>query len=243
MSYNAQMTYDFGTDRLYLHATYHTKQLAMSSGMYMFMLGEGTPELVNLGKISVQTAPGRTTKQGDAYLGLLCSIPTAEQTPVGNVNGILLNKTVGRLALGESFQLTGKVRPSNAANQAITWSSSDENVAKVDANGLVTSVAAGNVVITATSVETGVTATCTLTVVDMTASLFPRLTRSPPSTTPSTASTPSCRTPRRLRSRPSAAARTSRVLPMTTKAACTMSSTKAACPTSTTTTSRRSRPR
>ena len=168
MSYNAQMTYDFGTDRLYLHATYHTKQLAMSSGMYMFMLGEGTPELVNLGKISVQTAPGRTTKQGDAYLGLLCSIPTAEQTPVGKVNGILLNKTVGRLALGESFQLTGKVRPSNAANQAITWSSSDENVAKVDANGLVTSVAAGNVVITATSVETGVTATCTLTVVDMT---------------------------------------------------------------------------
>lgn len=211
--------------------------------MYMFMLGEGTPELVNLGKISVQTAPGRTTKQGDAYLGLLCSIPTAEQTPVGKVNGILLNKTVGRLALGESFQLTGKVRPSNAANQAITWSSSDENVAKVDANGLVTSVAAGNVVITATSVETGVTATCTLTVVDMTASLFPRLTRSPPSTTPSTASTPSCRTPRRLRSRPSAAARTSRVLPMTTKTACTMSSTKAACPTSTTTTSRRGRPR
>ena len=168
MSYNAQMTYDFGTDRLYLHATYHTKQLAMCSGMYMFMLGEGTTELVNLGKISVQTAPGRTTKQGDAYLGLLCSIPTAEQTPVGKVNGILLNKTVGRLALGESFQLTGKVRPSNAANQAITWSSSDENVAKVDANGLVTSVAAGNVVITATSVETGVTATCTLTVVDMT---------------------------------------------------------------------------
>lgn len=157
--------------------------------MYMFMLGEGTPELVNLGKISVQTAPGRTTKQGDAYLGLLCSIPTAEQTPVGKVNGILLNKTVGRLALGESFQLTGKVRPSNAANQAITWSSSDENVAKVDANGLVTSVAAGNVVITATSVETGVTATCTLTVVDMTASLFPRLTRSPPSTMLSTAST------------------------------------------------------
>lgn len=88
MSYNAQMTYDFGTDRLYLHATYHTKQLAMCSGMYMFMLGEGTPELVNLGKISVQTAPGRTTKQGDAYLGLLCSIPTAEQTPVGKVNGI-----------------------------------------------------------------------------------------------------------------------------------------------------------
>lgn len=110
MSYNAQMTYDFGTDRLYLHATYHTKQLAMSSGMYMFMLGEGTPELDDLGKISVQTAPGRTTKQGDAYLGLLCSIPTAEQTPVGKVNGILLNKTVGRLALGESFQLTGKVR-------------------------------------------------------------------------------------------------------------------------------------
>ena len=63
MSYNAQMTYDFGTDRLYLHATYHTKQLAMSSGMYMFMLGEGTPELVNLGKISVQTAPGRTTSR------------------------------------------------------------------------------------------------------------------------------------------------------------------------------------
>lgn len=66
-------------------------------------------------------------------------------------------------------------------------------------------VAAGNVVITATSVETGVIATCTLTVVDMTGK---------PVSTAYTVSAkhdalysfnPSCRTPRRLRSRPSAA--------------------------------------
>ena len=124
---------------------------------------------MNLGKISVQTAPGRTTKQGDAYLGLLCSIPTAEQTPVGKVNGILLNKTVGRLALGESFQLTGKVRPSNAANQAITWSSSDERTSRrsmqtVWSRPLPQATSSSPL----RARDRRVTATCTLTVVDMT---------------------------------------------------------------------------
>lgn len=47
------------------------------------------------------------------------------------------------------------MRPSNAANQSVTWTSSDPAVATVDANGLVKGLTAGTAVITATSEETG----------------------------------------------------------------------------------------
>ena len=51
--------------------------------------------------------------------------------------------------------LTATVLPAAAANKNVTWTSSDETKATVDANGVVTGKAAGNVTITATSVADG----------------------------------------------------------------------------------------
>jgi hypothetical protein len=53
--------------------------------------------------------------------------------------------------VGSTAQLTETVSVSNGAAQTVTWSSSNASVATVDASGLVTGVAAGNVTITATS--------------------------------------------------------------------------------------------
>ena len=163
--YNAQLTYDFGTNRLYLYATSDHPYTYSSYGMYMVQLGD-TPTASYLDGISLVTRGG-SVKYGDVYLGLLAFIPEADEVPVGKVNGIILNKTSSRVAVGTTAQLTAEVRPSNAADKSLTWKSSNEAVATVDTNGLVTGVSVGTATITVTSNETGASATSEITVVSL----------------------------------------------------------------------------
>ena len=67
------------------------------------------------------------------------------------------------LAPGGTSILTATVTPSTA-DQAVTWTSSDNSVATVAEDGTVTAVAAGEATITATSAANGRTATCAVTV-------------------------------------------------------------------------------
>ena len=57
------------------------------------------------------------------------------------------------VAVGDKITLKAKVSP-KTANPKIKWSSSNENIAKVNSKGIVTGVKAGSVTITATSKET-----------------------------------------------------------------------------------------
>lgn len=82
--------------------------------------------------------------------------------PTVAVTGISLNKTALALTEGNSETLTATVTPGNATDKTVTWSSSKEGVAMVDANGKVTAVAAGDAIITAKAGDK--TATCTVTV-------------------------------------------------------------------------------
>ena len=66
-----------------------------------------------------------------------------------------------------SVQLMTSILPSNATNKSVIWSSSNTQVATVDSSGLVTVIAAGTVMITATSQmdntkSDSVTVTCSL---------------------------------------------------------------------------------
>ena len=55
-------------------------------------------------------------------------------------------------SIGETRDVTATVSPSNATDQTVTWTSSNPDVATVDATGRVTAVAVGfNVFITATT--------------------------------------------------------------------------------------------
>ena len=80
------------------------------------------------------------------------------------VTGVTLNTETLELFTGGSATLTATVEPSDAANQNVTWASSDPSVATVDAAGKVTAVAPGTATITATTVDGGFTAICTVTV-------------------------------------------------------------------------------
>ena len=164
--YNTQLTYDWGTNRLYMHATVDDVYSSYSCGMYMIELGE-EPVASYLDGISLVTGPGRDIKYGSVYLGLLAFIPEENEIPVAPVNGIMVNTTSVRMATGTTTQLTAEVRPSNAVDKTVTWTSADETVATVDQTGLITGVAAGETTVTVTSNETSVATVIKVTVVDV----------------------------------------------------------------------------
>ena len=65
----------------------------------------------------------------------------------------------------KAIDLTPTIRPSNATNKTVRWSSSNTKIARVSSKGHVTALAKGTATITA-STYNGLTATCTLTVND-----------------------------------------------------------------------------
>ena len=77
--------------------------------------------------------------------------------------GVSIQGCASILTLGSTKTLTAVFTPANAT-PSVTWSSSDPAVATVNANGVVTAVAAGTATITVTTTIGGHTATCDVTV-------------------------------------------------------------------------------
>ena len=110
----------------------------------------------------------------------VCSKCGAEETRVVpklvpvKVTGVKLNKSSKSLTIGDNFTLTATVKPDNATDKSVTWSSSNTSVATVDENGVVTAVAEGTATITATA-SNGVEASCTVTVKQKGDSIFKKI--------------------------------------------------------------------
>lgn len=86
--------------------------------------------------------------------------------------GVELDTTqITNAKVGTSQTLTAKISPTNvignstASCQGVTWSSSDESVATVDENGVVSFVYGGDCEITCTTMDGGYTAVCRVNVV------------------------------------------------------------------------------
>ena len=99
----------------------------------------------------------------------VCSKCGAEETraisklePV-QVTDVELDIAQKALNVGDTFTITATVKPDNATDKSVTWSSSNTSVATVDENGVVTAVSEGTATITATA-SNGVEASCTVTV-------------------------------------------------------------------------------
>ncbi len=76
---------------------------------------------------------------------------------------VTLDRQQISMTAGSEAVLSATVLPENASNRTVTWSSSDDGVASVDASGRLTAKKAGTAVITAKTVN-GLTAGCTVTV-------------------------------------------------------------------------------
>ena len=83
---------------------------------------------------------------------------------VVSVTGVSLNESSITLDVGGSKTLTATVAPDNATNKKVRWTSDNETVATVSEDGVVTAVAGGTAVITATTHDGLFTASCTVTV-------------------------------------------------------------------------------
>ena len=78
------------------------------------------------------------------------------------VTSVAVSPTSLNLEVGQTGTLTATVKPDNATNKTVTWTTSNDKVATVDNNGVVTAVGKGTATITAAA--DGKTATCTVTV-------------------------------------------------------------------------------
>ncbi len=75
---------------------------------------------------------------------------------------IMLDKTAAGMKVGESMQLTASISPNNVTDAAVTWTSSNPSVVRVE-RGMIYAEGAGTAIITV-STANGKTASCAVTV-------------------------------------------------------------------------------
>ena len=145
----ATITPDNATNQNVTWESSDTKVVTVDNGL-VTAVAEGTAT------ITVTTADGGKTATCEV------TVTQPAKTPVTSVT---LDKTSLTLDVGGSDTLTATVKPDDATNKAVTWSTSNENVATVDQNGNVKAVGAGTATITAVASDgSGKTATCEVTV-------------------------------------------------------------------------------
>lgn len=81
------------------------------------------------------------------------------------VSMVTLDMNEAELMRGETLQLSATVSPDDARNPKVLWTSDNDKIATVDADGVVTAIAVGEATITATAADgSGISATCKVTV-------------------------------------------------------------------------------
>ena len=103
-------------------------------------------------------------KYGQATITCTSVATGLSTTCLVTVGSIILDESVLTLEKGKTFTLEPTVYPSTLEDKSVTWKSSDTGIATVSSSGKVKGVKAGTATITCTSVTTGLSATCEVTV-------------------------------------------------------------------------------
>lgn len=117
----------------------------------------------NITAVSAGTTTIMATAADGSGVSASCRVTVNARTvPVATIT---LSATNIELGIGGTRGLSATISPSNETNKAVTWSSSNAAVATVNANGVITAIAEGTAIITATATDgSGVSASCTVTV-------------------------------------------------------------------------------
>lgn len=98
-----------------------------------------------------------------AFTAMLCCASCTGENTIAMLEGLEISPDNVSVVKGESKQLELIYTPEDFVSEAVVWSSSNESVASVSQDGVVSAQECGEVVITA--VSSGVMATCNVTVV------------------------------------------------------------------------------
>ena len=126
-----------------------------SSNSSVASVKDGLVTAIKVGEATI------TVKTDDGGKTAACKITV--KAKVYPVESISLDRTSVELTEGNEITLNATVKPDNATNKNVTWSSSDESVVKV-IDGKVTALVPGSAVITVKTEDGSKTATCEVTV-------------------------------------------------------------------------------
>ena len=119
-------------------------------------------------KVATVTSSGmvKGVKAGTVTITCTSVVTGAKSTcKVTVLNGSLsLNKTKTVIEKGKTMTLKATLTPTTLEDKSVTWTSSDTKIATVSSSGKVKGVKYGTATITCTSVATGLTATCIVTI-------------------------------------------------------------------------------
>lgn len=136
----------------------NTKVLFSSSDSNVAAVSEtGDVSINNIGSCQI------ILKSQDGNAQAICNLTVVPPL----VTDVLIDQHIDRLMIGETTLLSAVVFPENAGNKNVAWTSSDQNVASIDNNGLVTAKALGTTSITVTTQEEGKSNTVFINVVDI----------------------------------------------------------------------------
>ena len=97
-----------------------------------------------------------------AAMAVMCCFLACETVPKEVfVTSVSLSQPTAEMIIGEMVQLKATVLPSDATEKTVNWTSSKQSVATVSGAGLVTAIAEGSSIITASA--GGKSATCIIT--------------------------------------------------------------------------------
>lgn len=138
---------------------FHKKVIWTSSNENVAVVDEnGIVTALSRGYVTITA---KSTDPTMPWLSSSCQISVGQA-----VTGISLNSDEFNIPVGNTVSVSAKILPSDASNQQLTWTSSNENVAKVSAYGSIQGVSTGDAVITATAKDgSGIAASCKVTVV------------------------------------------------------------------------------
>ena len=103
-----------------------------------------------------------TATSSDGGKTAACKVTVSEKNIP--VTGVSVKPESLSIVEGETAEIVASVTPEDATSKSVTWSSDNEDVATVSEEGIVTAVSAGKASVTATTVDSGKTASCTVTV-------------------------------------------------------------------------------
>ena len=117
-------------------------------------------------KVATVSSSGKVKgiKAGKATITCTSVVTGAKATCKVTVGYVKLDQTEAILEKTKTMTLNPTVYPSSLKDKSVTWKSSNTKVATVSSNGKVKGVKAGTATITCTSVATGLSTTCNVTV-------------------------------------------------------------------------------